>query len=308
MAVEHKAEDLLLVPVHRPKMNWLVSFLNSIALYPVPEAARILLVASNERDARYFKQALSFHPLTNNLLYLDAEAWIADAFQSSALVERLRKNTDRCVINLKKVAGLHWALENGFEYAVCVDSDTLAVAGLAHLHEVARDNYDASLYLGATIEGAANRELLGGIIQKSAELFAPEEQKSIAEFTDGHTLYTWFSDVPAYRAEDLRAFFAYMQTTHGSMASFLSALRWGTFDHMLYALFRVARGQARIFDYGKELGIAVIPESLSPRDLFQIGTETGYEVGWMSAAKAYEHPEAFRILPNLSLLMHFDRF
>jgi hypothetical protein len=239
---------------------------------------------------------------------LDAEAWLGSVFDSGALIQRLRQNTDNCAINLKKFVGLHWALQNGVEYTICLDSDTLAIAGIARIYEVARNNYEEALYLGAGIGGISNRDLLGSIIEASACLFGSDEQKRIADLTDGHTLYTWFGDMPVYRRADLGAFFEYMQSTHGSMASFLSALRWETFDHMLYVFHRLSCGNARIFNYRKELGIASPPEFLTPLELFKIGTATGYEVGWISARAAYDHPEAFRVLPNLSLLSHFDRF
>jgi hypothetical protein len=301
-------EDLILIPVHWPKANWLISFLNSLALHEVPESARILLVASNGGDLAHFAQALSYHPLEKNLVLLDAEAWIESAFGSDALFQRLRENADESVINLKKFLGLHWALQNGVEYAICLDSDTLAITGTSRIHEVARENHEQALYLGAGIGGISNRDLLGRILVESAGLFAPDEQKKIANFTDDHTLYTWFGDMPVYRREDLQAFFEYMTATHGSLVAFFSALRWATFDHMLYVFHRVSHGNARIFNYRKELGIAAPPEFLTPLELFKIGTATGYDVGWMGARAAFDHPEAFRILPNLTLLSHFDRF
>lgn len=303
-----RMEYLIVIPAHRPKINWLVSFLNSVALHAVPSEAKILVIASDRNDHHYFTQALSHHRLAANLLFLDAEAWIRDNLGSDALVERLRQNTDRCAINLKKFVGLSWALQNGVETTICLDSDTLAVAGLARIHEVARGNHEEALYIGGSIGRAPNRDLLAGIVRESATLFAPAARLEIAARTNGHTLYTWFADMPVYGAEHLRGFFACMEATHGSLALFLAALRWETFDHLLYMFYRVCFHGARIFDCHKELGIGAIPELLTPRELFQIGTATGYDVGWMSAGKAYDHPEAFRILPNLSLLSHFDRF
>jgi hypothetical protein len=93
-----------LIPVHQPKMNWLVSFLNSIALYPVTNTARIL-IASHERDVVYFREALASHPLAKHLLFLNAEKWIDDTFHAGRLIEQLRHNNDRCAINLKKSQG-----------------------------------------------------------------------------------------------------------------------------------------------------------------------------------------------------------
>jgi hypothetical protein len=304
---ENKTDCLILIPVHRPKMNWLVSFLNSLALFPMPEHGRILLIASNPNDCAYFTQALAPHPLAKNLLFLDAAEYLQHSFGSDALVKRLRENTDRCAINLKKMAGLHWSLKNGFEYAICLDSDVLAVAGFARIQEVARDNYEEALYLGAGTGGVANRDLLDSIMQGSANLFAPDEQVRIGDITNGFTLYSWFGDMPVYRAADLAAFFAYMETVHGSMTAFLTALRWETFDHMLFVFYRVALRGARIFNYRTELRILTLPEFLKPVDVFKISTATGYEPGWIGAAAAYEHPEAFRILPNLVMLSHFDR-
>jgi hypothetical protein len=265
-----------------------------------------MLIASDRADFDYFAVALSYHPLSKHLMVLNAADWVATHF-SSALLQRLQENTEGAIINLKKMIGLHWALQSGAQYALCLDSDVLAVAGLSRLFEVAKINHQKSLYLGASIEGFENCELLSRIIKETANLFAPDEQKAIADLTSGHTLYTWYGDLPVFARDDINAFFEYMQTVHGSMEGFLSVLRWATFDHMLYVFFRVSRRGAHIFDYRRKLRINVLPEFLSPRELFIISMKTAYEVGWIGASAAYNHPEAFRLLPKLCLMSHFDR-
>ncbi len=302
----NQTDTAILIPIHRPKFNWLVSFLNSLALYDMPADARVMLIASDRGDFEYFAAALSYHPLSKHLMVLNAADWIASHF-SNALLERLRDNAEGAIINLKKMIGLQWALENGAQYALCLDSDVLAVAGVTQLYEVAKVNHQKALYLGASIEGVENCELLNRIIRETASLFAPDEQKAIAELTSGHTLYTWYGDLPVFAREELVAFFEYMQTVHGSMEGFLSALKWGTFDHMLYVYFRICCRGAHIFDYRKKLRISALPEFLSPRELFIISMKSAYEVGWIGASAAYDHPEAFRLLPKLCLLSHFDR-
>jgi hypothetical protein len=302
----NQTDMIILIPVHRPKMNWLVSFLNSLALYDVPDHARIMLIASDRADFDYFVAALSYHPLSKHLMVLNAADWVASNY-SSALLQRLQENAEGAIINLKKMIGLQWALQNGAQYALCLDSDVLAVAGLSQLYEIAKINHQKALYLGASIEGVENCDLLSRIIRETANLFAPDEQTTIAELTAGHTLYTWYGDLPVFAREDISAFFEYMQTVHGSMEGFLSSLRWATFDHMLYVFFRVSCRGAHIFDYRKKLRISALPEFLSPRELFIISMKTAYEVGWIGASNAYDHPEAFRLLPKLCLLSHFDR-
>lgn len=302
------AQTLILIPVHPAKSNWLVSFLNSLALYGIADDAKVLLVATDCSDHAFFTRAFAYHPLAKHLVFFDAAEWTAFTFTSDTVLDRLMANADGGIINLKKMIGLHWALQNGFEHVLCLDCDVLAVADFKRIHDVANSNHKKALYLGAGIKGVANGELFGRIITESASLFSPDDQKRIADLTDGHTVYTWYGDLPVYGREDLAALFDYMQAVHGSLEAFLSALRWASFDHMLYVLFRVACRGARIYDYRKELGIGVPPELLKPRELVDISTETGYQVGWIGAANAYNHPEAFRVLPNLAMLSHFDRF
>ena len=302
------AETLILIPVHRAKANWLISFLNSLALYEIADDAKVLLITSDCTDHTHFTRALAYHPLAKHLVFLDAAEWIAFTLSSDVLLTRLLENSDGGIINLKKMIGLQWALQNGVQHVLCLDSDVLALAGLSRIHQVAKINHDKALYLGAGIAGVANCDLFGRIIAESAQLFDPDDQKKLAELTDGHTLYTWYGDLPVYGREDLTAFFDYMQAVHGSLEAFLTALRWATFDHMLYVLHRVACRGARIYNYRKELGIGASPEFLKPRELVDISAETGLEVGWIGASTAFDHPEAFRLLPNLTMLSHFDRF
>ena len=303
----NQADSIILIPVHRSKANWLVSFLNSLALYDVAENAKLLLIATDSSESVYFTGILSHHRLSKHLLLLNASDWITANF-SDALLQRLQENSDGSIINLKKMIGLQWALQGGIQYALCLDCDVLALAGLQRIHEVAKTNHQKSLYLGAGIADAPNCELLTRIIRETAGLFAPEEQAAIADLTSGHTLYTWYGDMPVFSRQDLISFFDYMQSVHGSMEGFLSALKWATFDHMLYVFHRVISRGARIFDYRKTLAITAPPEFLNPRELFAISMKTGYEVGWIGASTAYDQPEAFRLLSNLCLLSHFDRF
>jgi hypothetical protein len=300
------SDDLIIIPVHRPKTNWLVSFLNSVALQG-PDTQKLVLVTSNKDDAVYFGQALAYHPLADRIKFLDAEAYGWATFGSQQLVDRLRRNADNSIVNLKKFLGLHWALQSGADYCICLDCDVIALTTLSRVLEIGRDNYQERLYLGAGVEGFADSQRFRQVMQESASLFGPDQQKAIREVTENFSLYTWFTDFPVYRKDDLNGFFAAMSEVHGSFPDFLCALRWASFDHMLYMLHRVSRGDARIFDYRKSLNIDTAPENLRPQELLRIGLESGYEAGWISAKSAFDHPEAFRILPNLCLLMHFDR-
>ena len=55
----NQAETIIPVPVHRPKANWLVSFLNSLSLHDVAENVKLTFIATRSSGSAFFSGILS---------------------------------------------------------------------------------------------------------------------------------------------------------------------------------------------------------------------------------------------------------
>jgi hypothetical protein len=292
-------KNCLIIPVHIAGAGWLESLLASIHL----EGSRtpdfcVALATSNEFETKYF------HELLGRML-AGRPAWIIHTqvvdigeylIEGCPVRQFIRDYNDgHCegIINIKKFAALHWACGNRMEFAACIDADAVATSNLFDLFSDLKYNYEAKQYFAGKTDSA----FLNDIMRRSMDLFSPNDQRRLRGITRDGRLYPWFFDVPAYRMDEVSAFFLYMSRTRNGLSNWFGSLTWHTFEHIVFMCWRLLYGGAELIDYG----FGIIPEDLIVSQVREIQQAHGYSPAW----SRYRTDEARR--PFTHFLYHVDR-
>jgi len=300
------SKNCILIPVHWAKINWFISFLQSIQLkragLGMPDFD-IVLAASNRDEAMKLGHLPLEYTKRLRIRAFCVDEMLAVDFGSDALNDYYRHNRNQSIVTIKKIAGMKWALQAGYETILSIDSDVLAWSDLDGLFPCAKHNYDKNIYY-------ARRAHVGVCARINADCFTsfkPDDIGSLMAATDDGQLYSWFFDAPCYRAADLQAFFDYMASYHGSLAKWMTRFTSFSFEHLYFQFFRTLYQSSRLVEIPVE-EIQVHLEAISAPELAQIGRKYDYRPVWIAAERAMSMPEVTRTIPGLHLLLHFDRF
>ena len=303
----------ILIPVHPPKVNWIIAFLNSVRLatQKLPDVAqpRIVLACTTHENSLFFSNILANFLDIAGVEILNVEAYIQGHLGSPRIKDAIGDREKNGVINIKKFIALHWAMENKIDLAVVIDSDVVCTknADLSKFMAAAKRNYDTKTLHGAIIDDSRPESHWShSINQASAAMLRVEHAAKLK--ADGLLgIYTWFMDPPTYTLKDLQGFFAYMTQTHGSLENFFLALTWYTFDYVVYGYYRAMELGTRIQSYN-DIGVTVIPEILNLNMINMLRDHTGYAPVWLSCYAVFNEPALTAIsYPDVALLYHFDR-
>jgi hypothetical protein len=281
----------LIIPCYLAKSQWLGKYLDSIVDKAVDVA--ILIIATDAAETDGLQRMFAHHPVAANLHFVD----ISNALQRhghAATAERIRLDMQQGVINLKKFAGLKYALDAGFDTMLCIDADSKAIASLPVLAAQALQN-------------CAKRVILGARTQKTSLLKINQSAYDLAnsspEVARGPpidiTIYTWFFDIPTYQIADLAAFFQAM----GDFDAFMAKVTWTTFEHLVYGYFLLRTGRVNLLNYDTT-GVNRESEFLTLDDLTQIDATFNYRPVWLNR-RSFDAggPQSHRVL----MLTHTDR-
>ena len=304
-------ERCLIIPVHPPKCNWLLAFLTSLnfrhALSTKPpgdasDAFSVVLAVSNFADLVFFERLLNATGLAAGVRFFLVDAYILDTINSPRLLARFQDNTDGCVVNLKKLLALHWAESRGCEWALCIDSDVLAIQDMQGLFDVLIDNYNSRKYFGASGQSG----LFEKINQATSGVFPESDRAALQEVSKSGSFYCWFFDVPCYKTSDFMRCLHHMAGPDGAIENWFLAIDHYSFDHLLFIFWRLVHDQGIAVDY-TELGIDRLPENLTSHDLLRISDRYGYCPAWINTVAMAMEPGVIGRLPNLRIAYHFDR-
>ena len=297
--------DALIIPVHPPKANWMLFLLHSIARHhgEAPLPFRIVLATSDEADHLHFERMLPLLPCAASIDLVCVGAYIRDGMRSPALLERFTNNVEGCIVNVKKLAAIHWAVfSGGYEWIACIDGDTLAAGRLDGLFPTLARNYEDGRYFGAPFPEATHH-----LINATCRgLFSAEDSERLRLMTHNDVSYAWFFDAPTYRARDVRAFLDHMAGVHGDVDAFLCRITWHAFEHIVFLFWRCLHGGAAFIDYSS-LGVLDIPEFLRADGLKRLEDHFGCSPAWVALGEALMRPEVVDQLRNVLLLYHTDR-
>lgn len=299
--MQHCNTIALLMPIHTKKLNWLYSFLSSINITELDKLNfDIVLLVSNEEEkiqiTRAIKVILKEH--IYKIKMLDIDLYIKEVLVKDEILDRYRKNTDRCIVNLKKFVGLHWSMQF-YEYVSMIDCDTIFKNKntLSLCHNQLISNYHKNLYFG----GETANEVIYETLKSCANFFSTEQQEKIREFTKDFSVYPWFFDVPFYKQDDLKEFFGLMLN-----GDFWCSQNWHSFEHIIFIYFRCLYKECRLVNYTDDLR-AVVPEQLSIRELIALKYKYGYMPVWARLVHVIHHSIELIEDESICLLYHTDR-
>ena len=297
--------NCLLIPVHPPKTNWLMGFLNSLGAPAkgAPLNFRIVIATSNYDEFRFFNRLVHLMPCSEAIDLVCVESYLVDTLGHHELAERYRGNVDQCIVNLKKLVAISWAVEAGYEWIACIDCDVSSLRDPTALFPHLIRNYESGLYFGTSTDLQVFRDVTGNC----SRLFGEADQQRLRDITRDDSCYAWFFDVPFYKAVDYTAFLSDMAAGTGSVEAWLQRITYHSFEHVIFLMWRCLHRGARLIDLA-DMRIGGIPEFLGFQDLMRIRTKHGYEPAWVPFKEMLYQPDILQSFPNVTLSCHVDRF
>ena len=204
------------IPIYPPHYEYAYRFLEKTSnLFP------IYFVFSSQEDYELFERKDIIHPL----IYPVAIS-----------------NGNDSIINRKKLFALHSLQNSSYTYILILDAET----------DFLRESFEEKRFLqaiesfftqkriyGKTITGSRHYRQIVQIMKTCAESMPPEVFNCILKETDNFTIYTWWSDLPLYKREDLPDFLSKLEA---------QSISWFHFDHILYSYYLLGYHNFTIFN------------------------------------------------------------
>lgn len=268
----------VIIPIHSKKINWLNLCLSSLVSAGGGEFDIVLLV-SNFAEEVVIARALDFifKGKIQGVRFLNIESYITIRLCNESLLKRYQANQERCIVNLKKFLGLHWA-KDFYDFILCVDCDIVFLHNTHVIFKRALQNYHQNLYFAGF---RSNPSIFGDILQACASFFeglnilGSQRREVLKSITQDFTSYPWFFDIPAYASRDLVEFF-------DAMGNFWERITWHSFEHIIFVYWRLLMRDAKLISYTQELGITAGTEELSIEEISNIQMRYGYLPLWIS--------------------------
>lgn len=293
--------DCFVIPCNLPKMNWLISFINSIESRTRNCSFDIILGASNEEEYRRFARMVPSLSKEINVVIINIDSYLHRVAKSEEAVSRYIHNKDRCIVHIKKFVLLKWAYEQGYERISSVDGDTAAVKDMSDIFDVMQKNYQKKILVGSCMR----HHEISAITADCLRHFDGEETDGLKN-SEGDILYTWFFDAPYYESTDLGEFFDYLSGRYGSFAKFLEIVRYEDFEHQIFHYWLYIKKGYEVFDF-KFITDNFKPESLLYTHLLSIRDYRNYSPVWVYTWEYLHQPDIVDGIPNIYMLNHFDR-
>lgn len=296
--------NALLLPIHPPKFNWLFSFLKSIPDNEIETLNfELVLLISNEKDLIQIKRAITnlMPEFSKVIKYFNVHEYIEFHLGDPVLLDRYIKNTDRCIVNLKKFAALHWA-QLYYQYIAVIDCDTIFNGTTKHTFERLIQNYQQKKVFGG---GINTSDLIQQIQKESAAYFSQNDYVFIKNITNNFNAYAWFFDVPFYQKSHLSDFFNYFLDQKKEDYNFWHRIHWESFEHLIYQFYLLCKQDFTFIDYGN-IARKFIPEALTYADLNKIQLKYNYYPVWARFRNILNNPENTSI-NKPEMFYHTDR-
>ncbi len=220
--LSHRSDDVSsrsawIVPTHEPHFEFAAQLMASIVEFDIPVDP--YLVFSCHADMALFSRQYDVR-------------WQAIVLTDHATTEQIAGyEQQRSIINVKKFVGL-WQLHKQYNHLFTLDSEAICLGSgdprLSFGIREERKSWPAQCH---------DDPMIRGIVKACTELFdLRDRSRLVDDVLAGGRLYSWFEDIPGFRADDVAAFFAYFGAT-SDVTVLCGALRWEHFDHLVYQLF-----------------------------------------------------------------------
>jgi hypothetical protein len=259
----------LLIPIHPPKYSYLKNIFES---YDDGYDYEIIFIFSNINDKNL---ACKIYPKIN-----EYKSLILNQVYNIDL--RLRN-----VVFAKKYLALNYFKDSEYDYFIILDSEIKFIHH-QNLKSILDEIYDNKIIYGSVSEGISN------IMTISKNLFSIEDQKILNTLMI-KDLYTWWSDLPFIKREDISDFFKKINLN--ITQEFFVNIRWEHFDHIVYQYYLILYKNFKINRLkDKNLGI----ENYDSQDFFESNRNP-----YICAMKYYNDNKIFK---KILYIYHCDRY
>jgi hypothetical protein len=296
----------IIIPVHKPKSNFIFSFLLSLSSsqHDFPESVKIYLACSFIADMHAFRNIVSVIPrdIANKVEVIAIEDIIGKLGGDRAFPKTKAALDDasfKGIINLKKLLALYYLRDAYVSYAI-VDSDILAVGPMDRMFARLHYNFDKKVIPGNVMDQSIP------IIAKIRAEFGKVCRSPVDEYI--MSFNGWFFEPPYYTNNILTDFFKFCQRGYASLDEFFSCLMWGSFDDFFrHAFLQAELGYQRLI-LTDVLGHASPCEFLMPEDRERLRHTYGLFPIWISLVRiTQEYTFKPSQLADYSLILHVDR-
>jgi hypothetical protein len=259
-----------IIPTYPPHYHYLYNILPKLV-----NIINIYLVFSNNEDYKSFI--------------------MKDLITPIIVKEPINKNS---IITFKKFYALKELISSSFDYFIVCDSEIDII-----IENFTKDNIQQKvcnifsnkiLYAGSV----DNVDLIN--INKTCASLFPNDLKKLNSITENYTLYSWFSDLPVYRKEDLADFFNKIDYTN---------IVYTHFDHLIYQFFLLLERGFIITNITKITKLKWSLELLITNDINICDNllNEGYGFGWCSNTFYNINKYFLKDKSKSFLIYHLDR-
>lgn len=263
----------ILIPIYPPHYEYAYRFIEKTS-----DFFHLYFIFSSEEDYHLFEKKQHIHPIF------------------------LPPTSSTGIINKKKFYGLSCLKTSSYRYILVLDAETDFVRDSfseSILLQKIQDIFEQKQVYGKTIEYFREQKTMTHAMNSCISLFPEDVLTRLLEETDTFTIYSWWSDLPVYRREDLDDFLKYIP---------FEDLEYTHFDHLVYSYYLIAYKEFHICNLSSNI------QGTSPLDYFIAKSEEEllalYEKGWgfsyINYALYNSFPTFFQRI-GTSFLCHLDR-
>ena len=196
-----------LIPIHPPHYHFIYDLVNKCKINDIE--LDIFLVFSNNTDYDTFTMKNEIHPI------------ICDSLITNSLITS-------SIVTYKKFFGLKHLANSKYDYIICCDSEIDIICD-NFTNEVINNKIENIFTNKKIYAGNTNEGMIVQITQMSANIF-PDKIDVLKDITKDYTLYFWWSDLPAYRRDDITPFFNMINYDN---------ITWFHFDYIMYQYYLI---------------------------------------------------------------------
>lgn len=295
----------VIIPVHPPKVSFLIGLLNSMCLYKSnkDKCIDIYLIMTNDSERAVFENAIQFLPfyMKSTIFIISLEKIISDNKEKFPKIDFAYKNNSfNGIINLKKLVAL-WSIKGRYDGYSIIDSDCIFVGDIFDVFQDLDRNFNKKILIGN------ERKEFEMPVVKTIQ----QDVESVVRYTSDKDILSfsgWFFEPPYYRNDILNDYFDFICTGYENLDHFLSSLRWGSFEDFFRQDFLILRcGFKRVY-ISQELGHDIPCEFLPPDDREKIYLLCGIKPIWLSFdhfVRPWLHNPSQ--ISHYKMILHVDR-
>ena len=263
-----------LIPIHPPKYHFIYNLIRKLTENCIRIDVFLVFSSIDEYDVFTMKSDIQYFILPH-------------PFQTNSIV------------TFKKFYGLQKLMDSKYEYFICCDSEIDIIPEYFIqeniLNKITQIFHNKKIYAGDT-----KGQWVSIVTRTSANLFKEKKHSDALQIlTQNYTLYFWWSDLPVYRANDLKSFFQMIR---------YDAIVSEHFDYMIYQYYLLLQFNFEIINTTPITKLTWSLENLYDQTQDELNqlVSLGYGYSWVTK-RMYDRHTDFVHSQKGFLVYHLDR-